>query len=104
MFTGTVRFDLLLPDDVRSLKAKRSVVRPIMAEIRRRFDVTVAEVGHVDLHRRSEIGVAIVSAEYAQCQRVLDTIERHVANRPEIELLSAHRQLHNDRSDEGHTW
>ena len=39
MFTGTAVFDLLLPSDSRSLKAKRSYVRPIVAALRR-FEVS----------------------------------------------------------------
>ena len=44
MFTGTLTADLLL-GDVHSLKGKRAVVRPIVAELRRRFAVAAAEVG-----------------------------------------------------------
>jgi uncharacterized protein YlxP (DUF503 family) len=92
MFTGTLSLDVLL-GDVRSLKQKRSAVRPIVAEVRRRFEVSVAEVGHLDLYRRAEIGVAVVSAEAGHCREVLDAVERLVAGRPEVELLSAHRGL-----------
>ena len=93
MFTGTLTLDVLL-GDVRSLKQKRSVVRPIVAELRRKLEVSVAEVGHLDLYRRTEIGLAVVSADAAHVHRVLDTAERMVAARPEIELLSARRALH----------
>lgn len=96
MFTGTLTVDLLLPDHVRSLKEKRGVVRPVIAEVRRRFEVAVAEVGFLDLHRRAEIGVATVAAELGQCRSVLDAVERQIAARPEIELLSVHRQMHSD--------
>jgi uncharacterized protein YlxP (DUF503 family) len=93
VFTGTLTLDVLL-GDVRSLKQKRSVVRPIVAELRRKLEVSVAEVGHLDLYRRTEIGLAVVSADPAHVHRVLDTAERMVADRPEIELLSARRALH----------
>ena len=95
MFVGTVEFDLLL-GDVHSLKEKRSVVRPIVSELRRQFDVAVAEVDHVDLHRRASVGVAVVAADGAHCRDVLDQCERLVAGRPEIELLSARRRLFGD--------
>lgn len=52
MWIGSIEFDMLL-GDVHSLKEKRSVVRPIIAEVRRKFEVSVAEVGHLDLHRRA---------------------------------------------------
>jgi uncharacterized protein YlxP (DUF503 family) len=92
MYVGTVEFDLLL-GDVHSLKEKRSIVRPIVAELRRRFDVAAAEVGHHDLHRRASVGVAVVAADGAHCRDVLDECERFVAGRPEAELLSAGRRL-----------
>lgn len=94
MWIGWMEFDVLL-GDVQSLKAKRSVVRPILAEIKRRFDVSVAEVGHQDLHRRAELGVSLVSAQSGHVTEMLDAVERFVADRPDVELLSSRRRLHN---------
>jgi len=88
--------DVLL-GDVRSLKQKRAVVRRLVAELRRRYPgVAVAETGHLDLHRRAEIGVAVVSATARNATEVLDECERLVAGRPEIELLSARQRLFNE--------
>jgi len=96
VFVGALTLDLLL-GDVRSLKQKRSVVRPIVAEVRRRFPgVAVAETGATGLHRRAEIGVAVVSDSAGNCTEVLEACERLVAGRPEIELLSARQRLFND--------
>jgi hypothetical protein len=92
MFTGTLGLDVLL-GDVHSLKEKRAVVRPIVAELRRRFAVSAAEVGDQDLHRRAQVGVAAVAGEAAQVADVLDACERLLADRPEVTLLSTHRQL-----------
>ncbi|WP_158892407.1 DUF503 domain-containing protein [Amycolatopsis anabasis] len=92
MFVGALELDVLL-GDVRSLKQKRSAVRPVLAEVRRRFEVSVAEAGHLDLHRRALIGVAVVAADGGHVRDVLDGCERFVASRPELELLSAHRRL-----------
>lgn len=93
MYTGTALFDLLLPDDARSLKAKRSYVRPILAALRR-FEVSVAEVGALDRVGRAEIGVAVVAADPGHVREVLDSCERLMAGRPEVELLSVRRRLH----------
>lgn len=92
MWIGWLEFDLLL-GDVHSLKQKRSVVRPIVAELQRRFSVSAAETGSMDLHRRAGIGVAVVAADRAHVVTVLDAAERLVAGRPEIELLSVRRDL-----------
>lgn len=95
MYVGTLSFDLLL-GDVRSLKEKRSVVRPIVAELQRKYAVSAAEVGDQDLHRRAEIGLAVVSGDTGHLTDVLDRCERLVAARPEVELLSVRRRLHSD--------
>jgi uncharacterized protein YlxP (DUF503 family) len=91
MWIAWIEFDLLL-GDVHSLKEKRSVVRPIIAEVRKRFDVSVAEVGDMDLHRRARIGAGVVAADRAHALEVLDAVERLVAGRPEVDLLSARRR------------
>ena len=93
MYVAALTLDVLL-GDVRSLKQKRSVVRPLIAELRRRYPgASVAETGHLDLHRRAEIGVAVVSATAAHAAEVRTNCERLVAGRPEVELLSARQRL-----------
>lgn len=88
MYVATAEFDLLL-GDVHSLKAKRALVRPLVADLRRRFEVAVGEVGDADLHRRAVIGVAAVSNDAAVARSVVASCEEFVAARPECELLSA---------------
>ncbi|RBM05065.1 DUF503 domain-containing protein [Streptomyces sp. PT12] len=98
MYTGTLSFDLLL-GDVHSLKQKRSVVRPIVAELQRTYAVSVAEVGAQDLHRRTEIGLALVSGDAGHLTEILDRCERWVAARPEVELLSVRRRIHGEHDE-----
>jgi len=96
VYVAALTLDVLL-GDVHSLKGKRAVVRPLVAELRRCFPgVAVAETGHLDLHRRAEIGVAVVSATAANAMSVLAECERLVAGRPEIQLLSARQRLFNE--------
>lgn len=93
MYVGALELDVLL-GDVRSLKQKRSALRPLIAELRRRYEVAAAEAGHAGLHRRALIGVAAVAADAGHVRELLDACERLVAARPELDLLSArHRML-----------
>jgi uncharacterized protein len=99
VYVGALTLDVLL-GDVRSLKQKRSVVRPIIADVHRRFPgVAVGETGHLDLHRRAEIGIAVVSSSAANAVQVLEACERFVAGRPEIELLAARQRLMGDEGE-----
>ena len=98
MWIGWLEFDLLL-GDVHSLKQKRSVIRPVVAELQRRYAVSAAETGAQDLHRRANIGIALVSADREHIVEVLDAAERLVASRPETELLSVRRGLRRSTDD-----
>jgi hypothetical protein len=92
MWIGWIEFDVLL-GDVHSLKEKRAIVRPVVAELKRKYDVAAAETDHLDLHRRAGIGASLVAADSKHVIDVLDAVEHFIAGRPEIELLSARRNL-----------
>jgi len=98
MWIGWIEFDLLL-GDVHSLKGKRAVIRPILADLRRTTEASVAEVGDQELHRRAEIGVGVVASAPDRVTDVLDRAERLVAERPDITLLSARRRLRQSDDD-----
>ncbi len=95
MFVGSLAVDVLL-GDVHSLKGKRSIVRPVLAELRRKYEVSAAEAGHLDLHRRALLGVAVAAGDAAHCRAVLDACERSVAGHPELEILSARQRLYGE--------
>ena len=98
MFTGSLAVDVLL-GDVHSLKEKRSIIRPIVRELRTKYAVSAAEAGHHDLYRRALVGVAVVATDAPQCLEILEACERLVASHPEVEVLSVHQQLHSDKDE-----
>lgn len=98
MWIGWLEFDVLL-GDVHSLKEKRGIVRPLVAALWKGFPVAVAEVDDQDLHRRARIGVTTVSGDAAHLAAVLEDVERFVAERPEVQLLSARRGLSSSDDD-----
>jgi uncharacterized protein len=96
MWIGWIEFDVLL-GDVHSLKEKRSVVRPLLAELKRRFEVSVTEADYQDQYRRAVIGAGLVATDRAHLKEVLTAVESFVAARPELELLSSRqRELRSD--------
>jgi uncharacterized protein len=99
VFTGTLTIDLLL-GDVHSLKEKRGLVRPVLADLNRRTAVGAAEVGAQGLHRRTVLGVAVVAGSHRRVVELLDDCEGAVTWRPEFEVLSVHRRIHSDEDDD----
>jgi uncharacterized protein YlxP (DUF503 family) len=98
MFSGTLKIDVLL-GEVHSLKDKRGLVKPVLAELNRRPGVGAAEVALQDLHRRAVLGVAVVAGTHQRVVELLDDCEGAVAWRPELEVLSVHRRVRSDEDD-----
>jgi len=65
---GVVR--LRLPES-SSLKDKRTLLRPLMDRVRRRFNVAVAEVDQLDDLRAAAIGLVCVSNDVRHANSVL---------------------------------
>jgi len=80
-----VRIELHIPQS-RSLKEKRTALKPVVEGIRQRFSLSVAEVGYQDKWQRALIGVAVVSGTHTQAGEVVDTLERWVWSRPDVEV------------------
>ncbi|GEM_PF-1179146 len=98
MFVAALTADVLVPTS-RSRKDKRSVVKPLVAELAR-LGVSAAETGHLDLLRRAEVAVAVVSSTARHAGEVLDSCERVVRGRPELEVVSVRRRLWKDSDDD----
>jgi uncharacterized protein YlxP (DUF503 family) len=60
--------------DSRSLKAKRSVVKAIVGQIRNHFNASVAEVGAQDMHQRAEIGFALAGSDHQLINTKMDKL------------------------------
>ena len=68
---GRIKFRLF---DVRSLKAKRSVVKSITRRIGNAFNISIAETGLNDSHEWAEIGYAMVGNDPRQINSKLDKV------------------------------
>ncbi|NMA54624.1 MAG: DUF503 domain-containing protein [Firmicutes bacterium] len=73
MVVGTLMIEIHL-GGICSLKEKRQVVRSLVDRIRKRFNVSAAEVDRQDHHRWSVIGVACVANATAHVDRQLDQL------------------------------
>ena len=63
MYTiGVATVELRIPGN-GSLKGKRAVLRPIVARLRKEFNVSVAEVEAQDVYQRGVIAITCVSAD-----------------------------------------
>ena len=86
MVIGVLQLELAI-EDAMSLKDKRRVVRSVKDRIAHGYNVSVAEVGALDEHRRAIIGIAMVSNDIKYVQGALDKIVDFVEKRSAAELV-----------------
>lgn len=87
MKIGALRVELLVPG-ANSLKDKRRAVKGLKDRIRHRFNVSVAEVDHQDLQRRSALAVAAAGADGPYVRKVLEEVLRHVRRDANVQVAS----------------
>ncbi|MDP6510500.1 MAG: DUF503 domain-containing protein [Dehalococcoidia bacterium] len=87
MSVGTVKVRLRLAEN-HSLKGKRQVVKSIIARVQNRFNVSIAEIEDQDHWQVATLGIACISNDGRQVNRVLSQVVEFIANsRMEAELV-----------------
>lgn len=77
MSIATLSIHLHIPG-CNSLKEKRGVIKPLIARLRREFNLSVAEVGLQDKWQETIIGCAMIGSDAAFLQSALQTVARWV--------------------------
>ena len=62
-----------------SLKGKRRVLKSLMARVRNRFNVSIAEVDHQDAWQTATLGIACVSTDAAYAHGLLTKVVRAIS-------------------------
>jgi uncharacterized protein YlxP (DUF503 family) len=93
MSIGILTLQVQLPG-CKSLKEKRSRIKPLIARLHREFNVSVAELDQLDVWDQAPIGCALISNENQYTQSSLQTII-HWLNRnwPDIMLVDDHIEI-----------
>lgn len=86
MIIGVLQIELAI-HDAMSLKDKRRVIRSIKDRIAHGRNVSIAEVGALDEHRRSILGVSMVSNDSRYVQGALGKLVDFVRSVPQVDLV-----------------
>lgn len=77
----------------QSLKEKRSVIKSLKDRLHQRFNVSVAETGHLELWQRAELTACVVSSERRHAESVLASADRLVDAEPRARIIRAQRSF-----------
>ncbi|MBC8546517.1 DUF503 domain-containing protein [Clostridiaceae bacterium NSJ-31] len=78
---------------VHSLKEKRMELRSLLAKLRNKFNVSVAETDEQDTHQLLVISAAAVATDSAQADSILDHVLAFVEANTEAEVVAVEREL-----------
>jgi hypothetical protein len=93
MAVGLLTLELYLPLN-DSLKGKRGILKPLIARLRREFNVSVCEADAQDVLTRAVIEVACVSGTNALAVRQLQFVANHVESwRMDAQLIDYHIEM-----------
>ncbi|MGI6037695.1 MAG: DUF503 domain-containing protein [Limnochordia bacterium] len=85
MFIGSCSLELWLMD-CQSLKGKRRIIKSMIHRIQCQFNVSIAEVGHLDRWQRATIGLACVGNEQQHIQHMLQKVIQFIETNYEAEI------------------
>lgn len=68
-----------------SLKQKRSIMKRLMAKIKKDFNVSITELDYHDLWQRTKIGMVTISTELTHAEQVIQEALRVIDTFPEME-------------------
>lgn len=77
MLVGMTAWELEL-HGCHSLKEKRSIITPVLARLRQKLNVSVAETGHQDAWQRAELACAAVGSDRRVIEETLRAADRLV--------------------------
>ncbi len=87
MHVGVCRLSFRLPEN-HNLKGKRQVSRSLIAKVRNRFNVAIAEIDDADLWQRLTLGVCCVSNDSGHTNAIISQVVSFIeASRGDLELL-----------------
>jgi uncharacterized protein len=87
MAVGVLTLMIQLPG-CDSLKDKRSRLKPLLARLRREFNISVAEIDRQDAWQEAVIACALVSNRAEHTQRSLQAVAEWVEHYwPDVELV-----------------
>lgn len=93
MNIGVLTVHIHLPG-CSSLKEKRRRLKPLIVRLHREFNISVAEIDHLDVWQTATIACALVSNDKGHTQRSLQRVIKWIeANWPDISVVGDQLEL-----------
>ena len=78
---------------VRSLKEKRSLIKPVTEKLKLRFPVSVARLDGLNEHSWEQLGVTAISSDAIWLEDLLNRIEAFIQSQGDFELKTLNKTV-----------
>ena len=93
MVIGVSQITLHLPDS-HSLKDKRQIIKSVVARVRNRFEVAIAEVEEQDRWQIALLGISCVTNSSQHADEILGHVQRYIEEtRPDIIISNVESEI-----------
>lgn len=86
MHIGICKIKLYLPES-QSLKEKRRVIKSIIARLKNRFNVAIAEIEAQDMHQSAVLGAVTVANEVKFVDKILAQCVKFIEENSSVVLI-----------------
>ncbi|MDE0087038.1 MAG: DUF503 domain-containing protein [Candidatus Poribacteria bacterium] len=86
MHIGVCKIKLYLPES-QSLKEKRRVIKSIIARLKNRFNVAIAEIEAQDVHQSAVLGAVTVANEVKFVDKILAQCVKFIEENSSVVLI-----------------
>ena len=86
MHIGVCKIRLRIPDS-QSLKAKRRVIKSLIAKLKNRFNIAIAEVEALDAHQFAVLAAVSVSNDRAHLNKLISHVVNFIETNVDADLI-----------------
>ncbi len=87
MLVGICEIIIYIPNS-HSLKEKRNILTSYKLSLRKKYNISIAEIGSKNTWQKSIIGVSCISDNRQVIDQVMEKIISDTVNHPEIQLIN----------------
>ncbi|MBI4619340.1 MAG: DUF503 domain-containing protein [Desulfobacterales bacterium] len=92
MVIGVCRLDIMIHNN-SSLKGKRQVLKRVIDRVKRKFNVSIAEVGENDKWQRAQVGFCVVGNDKRYVNSSLDKIANFIDDLRVVDILNSEIEI-----------
>ena len=87
MLVGVCELFIYLPD-CQSLKQKRSIIKRLNSHLRKKYNISISEIGQKNIWKKCTIGISCIGDNRQIIDKIIDSAIKDIESNSKIELVN----------------